>query len=637
MAGQLIFQPPKFDWNADDQQLEFEEWRGQISLALEASNIKKEVWFATIVGYLGKEGFRRWSTLPISKDANAKKDPDSVFQAIADTLEVSTSYWNHIDEMYSDIKQGEDESIDKLDQRIKNLVEKCQYTEAEKLVRRTELLFHATKHFEVKKWVRSQKRREDVTYTALLQYAKQHEMTVKDFKRHKSNGGTAQPMTVDAIESFKRGKKGSRNGRSSEASSSHRGSTDKRSTDKKCSKCSTIHAYRDCPAFGKKCHKCGNKNHFSSCCRSNVSQDKGRRRDRSTRGRSPERRHRPSRGRRSRSRSWSQSSGESVTHSAHSIEVDRYDIDDIDVLRTFHSVYRSTVASQSNDTDPDGKTKIVTKIGIKLPHRRVVDKLQVKVDDGAEANLLPLRSFRSMFPHALDGDGYPLDGFLDNSRTRLECYNDGKLVNHGSITLKLKHYSNGSFQDHQFFIVETPARREIIIGHPASVRLGLVKVLCQNIAQPITAKEAKSSNLTKITNIDGKIPRRRPDSRSEYFSGPGRWKGRKFDSFQDPRSRPSYQNGHREHKTSSFQDPISRPLRTYNEESLVVSDCEPLEQPTEDLAAEFKTLQINGIRVSGEKYIEESHFKTPTDGTRGSREQRRQKLTPFKTPGTCPR
>ena len=68
---------------------------------------------------------------------------------------------------------------------------------------------------------------------------------------------------------------------------------------------------------------------------------------------------------------------------------------------------------QSNGTDPDGKTKIVTKIRIKLPHRRVVDNLQVKVDDGAKSNLLPLHSFRSMFPHALDGDGYPLDGFLD--------------------------------------------------------------------------------------------------------------------------------------------------------------------------------------------------------------------------------
>ena len=168
-----------------------------------------------------------------------------------DTLEVSTSYWNHINKMYSDIKQDDDESIDKLNQRIKNLVEKYQYTEAEKLVHRTKLLFHAMKHFKVKKWVQSQKWQEDVTYTTLLQYAKQHKMMVKDFNRHKSNGRMAQLMTINAIESFKHSKKGSRNGRSSEASSSHRGSTDKHSTDKKCSKCSMIHAYRDCPAFGK--------------------------------------------------------------------------------------------------------------------------------------------------------------------------------------------------------------------------------------------------------------------------------------------------------------------------------------------------------------------------------------------------
>ena len=67
---------------------------------------------------------------------------------------------------------------------------------------------------------------------------------MKDFNCHKSNGGTAQLMTIDAIESFKCGKKGSRNHRSNEVSSSHRGSTDKCSTNKRCSKCSTIHAYR---------------------------------------------------------------------------------------------------------------------------------------------------------------------------------------------------------------------------------------------------------------------------------------------------------------------------------------------------------------------------------------------------------
>ena len=119
----------------------------------------------------------------------------------------------------------------------------------------------------------------------------------KDFNRHKSNGGMAQLTTINAIESFKCGKKGSRNSCSSKVSTSHRGSTNKCSTNKMCSKCSMIHAYRDCPAFAKSAINVVTKNHFSSCCRSNVSQDKGCWRDRTqTRGRSPERCHRPTRG-----------------------------------------------------------------------------------------------------------------------------------------------------------------------------------------------------------------------------------------------------------------------------------------------------------------------------------------------------
>ena len=137
---------------------------------------------ATIVGFLGKEGFKWWNTLPISKDKENEKSPEPVFKAIVHTLQVSTSYCNHIDEMYSDIRQGEQETTDQLDQCIKELVERCQYnTKNEKLVCRTELLFHAVKHIQVKKWVRSKKKREDVTYTTLLQLTKEHEMTVKDF------------------------------------------------------------------------------------------------------------------------------------------------------------------------------------------------------------------------------------------------------------------------------------------------------------------------------------------------------------------------------------------------------------------------------------------------------------------------
>ena len=104
VTGQLMFQPPKFDWHSEDQQTAFKEWKGHISLTLEASNIPQERWYASIIGFLGQEGFQCWQHLDISKDPKTKKVPENVFQAIANTLEVLTSYWNHINEMYRDAR-----------------------------------------------------------------------------------------------------------------------------------------------------------------------------------------------------------------------------------------------------------------------------------------------------------------------------------------------------------------------------------------------------------------------------------------------------------------------------------------------------------------------------------------------------
>ena len=161
----------------------FKEWQSHITLTLEASNIPQERWYASIIGFLGSEGFKQWQHLEISKDVEERKTLENIFTAFANTLEVSTSQWNYINEMYSDIWQGEQETTDQLDQHIKILVKKCGYASTEEKMRcRLELLFHAMKHFKVKKWVRSQTAlKETVTFNKLLQHAKQHEATIKDF------------------------------------------------------------------------------------------------------------------------------------------------------------------------------------------------------------------------------------------------------------------------------------------------------------------------------------------------------------------------------------------------------------------------------------------------------------------------
>ena len=48
-------------------------------------------------------------------------------------------------------------------------------------------------------------------------------------------------------------------------------------------------------------------------------------------------------------------------------------------------------------------------------------------------------------------------------------------------------------------------QKEIIIGHPASVRLGLIQVLCKNHAKTVSSIEVdQTNNLFRVHNIDGK-------------------------------------------------------------------------------------------------------------------------------------
>ena len=135
---------------------------------------------------------------------------------------------------------------------------------------------------------------ETVTFDK-LQHAKQHEATIKDFHRHKSNGGVAMATTIDEIRTFKH-RKG-------------QGQSAKGNQGKICGKCGTSHPPRECPAWGKKCHKCGNKNHFSTQCRSKQS-GTGNRKSHST-----------SRGCKDRGKPChSRSRSKSATKSAYSIE-----------------------------------------------------------------------------------------------------------------------------------------------------------------------------------------------------------------------------------------------------------------------------------------------------------------------------
>ena len=262
-----------------------------------------------------------------------------------------------------------------------------------------------------------------------------------------------------------------------------------------------------------------------------------------------------------------------------------------------------SVTSVSNDTDLDGRTKILTELQIKLPHHNIVDNLQVKVNDGAKVSILLLQSFRLMFPHTLDENGYPKEGFLQGSRTSLQCYDDGRLVNHGSIMLKLQHYTKHSFQDHQFYIVETPTWKEIIVGHLCSVRLGLIKVLCKNIAKIVSSIETVSNNIN-LTDIDGKSQKRgnshsNRDRMCTHQTSKGQWRKSKSDrdKASSPHRSQTGTNGHI--SETPIQDILPRPHMSRSEMTRYVSKSNH----------SFKTL-TKRVRKLNSKYLVPSNETT---------------------------
>ena len=195
-----------------------------------------------------------------------------------------------------------------------------------------------------------------------------------------------------------------------------------RSKGKICGKCGMSHPPRECPVWGKKCHKCGNKNHFSTQCRSKQSGGGNRKSHSTSRGCKGKGKPCQSRSR-SNPATKSAYSMESASFQDHSddlhgeknrwpsMEKVQTSMDSIKetsmeplsrhsnstefLKQSFSTISRSkSVASISNDTDPEGKTKILTILQLKLPHHNGIDDITVKVDNGAEGNILPLKFFQ---------------------------------------------------------------------------------------------------------------------------------------------------------------------------------------------------------------------------------------------------
>ncbi|XP_014665236.1 PREDICTED: uncharacterized protein K02A2.6-like [Priapulus caudatus] len=106
------------------------------------------------------------------------------------------------------------------------------------------------------------------------------------------------------------------------------------------------------------------------------------------------------------------------------------------------------------------------KIDVQIRHKPA--NLMLKVDTGAQANLLPMRTYRAMFPDTQDANLIP-------SQCRLVAYNGTPIKCLGTIAVPCR-YKDSEWDFTDFFLVDVPG--PAILGLPSCSKMNVVILHC---------------------------------------------------------------------------------------------------------------------------------------------------------------
>ena len=526
---------PRMDWNAEDKQAAWAFYRERLEQYFVIAGTPKEAEVTHILFYGGKEASERWTALKDQVQGNID-EADTVFKAFANSFEKSSSHWQARDEYLSDIKQDKNQTTAELDIYIKDLIRRCQFPPEDQESCKIDLLYHATAHFEVRKFVHNAKH-EELKYDRMIKVAKAHERTCQEYQIHKQAHSMANPsnsyanpliQTNALSKSFQKGP-----------------------PRKTCGKCGRSHSHGDYPAYGTTCSKCGWPNHWAQQCRSSgrrnsstgrsPSPGRPQNRQRRSSGNKPPKGKGRGRGGNVKQRSTPKRPGSGhgrgggkpfktnaltvtgLSGSQHPPKVDGPEGDETkesvsmnaDLPRPapppkvsgeqFHNTFAcDALISNGNelydppsnkgkaytDTDSDGKTEIITDITCKFKGKLIA--MEVKVDPGSETNCIPLSHFRHLFPQLCSKDGSPKENALEPTLAQFEAYDGGIMTSHGWIILPTRDIRDNKFHPVRYYVV-TREEARILISHATATWLGLVKVLCPNKAPRIKRQVASVS------------------------------------------------------------------------------------------------------------------------------------------------
>ena len=111
--------------------------------------------------------------------------PHAIIKAFKRGYELEETYWMYWSLYLSSAKQSQGESAAALATRVEDLVNQCQWPDAQKETRRIDLFYHLTDFFYVKCYVQNETARDsgNLTWEKLVEEAKHQERVGKEYAR----------------------------------------------------------------------------------------------------------------------------------------------------------------------------------------------------------------------------------------------------------------------------------------------------------------------------------------------------------------------------------------------------------------------------------------------------------------------
>ena len=544
--GDITLPRPTMDWSASDRAQALHDFQQLCEMWFTVNQTADALQHNYIMLWLGSEGLRLLNSWSLTTDQ--LQDPKNIWDRLA-LLEPSQNFRIHRLEMQR-LCQKQGESVEDFYIRIKTQALKCKY--ASENVTQERILEQLIAGTAIPKVQRELLSKDDtLTLAQALDIAKAHEASIKHMKQIQDLTPTPATSTIDAVSNNR----------------SH----------KQCGNCGGTHAPRKCPAYGTTCSRCHKKNHWRQVCRSGSSGTANAGGGQAAHAKAPTK---PT-----KRRGWS---SRRPGHRRQAIHTVTDDSDD-DLASGLECLEFSSIEKNSGDN----RDELYASLDIK--YKRPAS-LRVKVDTGAQGNILPLRIFRRMFPEKLAPNGYPAEGTTKKRQTILQAYNGTTIKQLGVVTLSCKH-KDTEWHSSDFFVTESEG--PAILGLPSSRQLRLVTIHCM-------VQTATSPTAQPIHNAMD-LKRLYPDR----FKGIGDFEGELHITLRED-AQPVVQPP-RKYPIQLLEE-IRTELEKMEDLGVITSITEPTDWVN---ALAFSRKASGGLRVcldprSLNQCIKRTHHKTPT-------------------------